>query len=61
MEFKIVESEGEDGNGEGWGELARNMLNSFSQAVIVNSDEELRRTVLLNATRGNSIFPQYQT
>ena len=52
MELKIVESEDE----QGWGELARNMLNSFSQSVIVNADEALRRTVLLNATRGNSLF-----
>lgn len=49
MEFKIVESDDE----QGWGELARQMLNNFSQSVIVNGDEALRRTVLLNATRGN--------
>ena len=53
MEFKIVESDDE----QGWGELARQMLNNFSQSVIVNGDEALRRTVLLNATRGNSLFP----
>lgn len=61
MEFKIVESESESGQSFGWGEIARNMLNNFSQSVLVNSDEKLRRTVLLNGTRGNSIFPQYQT
>ena len=58
MEFKIVESEDEM---QGWGELARNMLNSFSQSIIVNSDESLRRTVLLNMTRGNSLFPDEST
>ena len=36
------------------------MLNSFSQSVIVNTDEALRRTVLLNLTRGNSLFADDQ-
>jgi len=55
MEFKIVES---DPNNQGWGELARQMLNSFSQSVIVNSDAALRRTVLLNSTRGNQLYSE---
>lgn len=53
MELRILESDADE---QGWGELARNMLNSFSQSVIVNTDEALRRTVLLNLTRGNSLF-----
>ena len=53
MELRILESDSDE---QGWGELARNMLNSFSQSVIVNTDEALRRTVLLNLTRGNSLF-----
>lgn len=53
MELKIVDQEDDS---QGWAELARNMLNNFSQSVIVNADEALRRTVLLNATRGNSLF-----
>lgn len=56
MELKIVESDEDEQ--QGWGELARNMLNSFSQSIIVNSDESLRRTVLLNVTRGNSLFTE---
>mmetsp|Transcript_19568 Transcript_19568/g.26448 ORF Transcript_19568/g.26448 Transcript_19568/m.26448 type:complete len:123 (+) Transcript_19568:1100-1468(+) len=32
------------------------MLNTFSQSVIVNVDEAIRRTVLLNSTRGNALF-----
>lgn len=43
MELNIVESETQC-----WGELARNMLNSFSQSVLVNDDAAMRRTVLLN-------------
>lgn len=40
MEFKIVESaaEGLGGNEQAWGEIAKNMLNSFSQSVLVNQD-----------------------
>lgn len=32
------------------------MLNTFSQSVIMNVDESIRRTVLLNSTRGNTLF-----
>ena len=60
MELKIVESGGDsnDNKQNAWGEIARNMLNTFSQSVIVNPDEAIRRTVLLNATRGNTLFKQ---
>lgn len=37
MEFKIVESaENSGGSEQAWGEIAKNMLNSFSQSVLVN-------------------------
>jgi len=56
MELKVVES-GEAGNSQsGWGEIARNMLNTFSQSVLAIADETIRRTVLLNVTRGNALF-----
>lgn len=51
MEFNIVESDKHC-----WGELARNMLNSFSQSILVNDDAAMRRTVLLNQTRGNQLY-----
>ena len=56
MELKIVES---DTNNQGWAELACQMLNSFSQSVIVNTDPALCRTVLLNSTRGNQLYSNY--
>ena len=38
MEFKIVESAENSGSEQAWGEIAKNMLNSFSQSVLVNQD-----------------------
>ena len=58
MDFKIVESGENVCSQQAWGEIARNMLNSFSQSVLVNADETIRRTVMMNATRGNSLFDE---
>ena len=56
MELTIVESGEEMNSQQTWGEIARTMLNTFSQSVIMNVDESIRRTVLLNSTRGNTLF-----
>ena len=56
MELTIVETGEEICSQQTWGEIARTMLNTFSQSVIMNIDESIRRTVLLNSTRGNTLF-----